>query len=509
MSNGTLLGQISKLEQDISGYQSEVTLVFIERDLNYLIQLSSVQTLLAGCEAESPEDLIQLKNELCEIISLSQQEILKLKGQLSVEPDENNSHVAVSLEKNDDENIDLQVASYEGQRCLAPYRMQNGQVDYHNGMIMAVQEDDDDVKVSILFTHPVCESMKTCSFFLEGRCKFESTCKFSHGHLVSVNSLKDPEIEEDLNVGSDCLVQLDDELWHRSTIENIAVDAEIHTVHLRIHSSDQLITRDLSNVIPFSVSLEDSSDSDLGISDEDEIPHEASVELSYSTVQATTEALGGWETYTKGIGSKLMKKMGYVWGQGLGRDGHGIVMPIEARLLPPRKSLDAVMALREKGNSVSSLRRKKKMDARRANKDARIAAGYDKPVPEKRTFFSFMDKLGHSSASGSSATSFSSKPKSVNHVKQKIEKEKELKQLSERKLNVSSLKASEETRIAENELLKIDQAIERNKGRDKIALNVLLRKRKEQEQAVKKLKHNEAFISKEQKTRSLQKEMTI
>jgi tuftelin-interacting protein 11 len=41
----------------------------------------------------------------------------------------------------------------------------------------------------------------------------------------------------------------------------------------------------------------------------------------------------------QGIGSKLLAKMGYKSGQGLGRRNQGLVNPIEARILPKGSSL--------------------------------------------------------------------------------------------------------------------------------------------------------------------------
>lgn len=80
-----------------------------------------------------------------------------------------------------------------------------------------------------------------------------------------------------------------------------------------------------------------SDDSDY----EEEIKTCQNEELVHKTLltnNANTQ-LGGWEEHTRGIGSKLMARMGYITGTGLGKRCDGRINPVEAVVFPAGKSL--------------------------------------------------------------------------------------------------------------------------------------------------------------------------
>ena len=63
--------------------------------------------------------------------------------------------------------------------------------------------------------------------------------------------------------------------------------------------------------------------------------------LEENNVGASKEigSFGFWEKHTRGIGSRLMEKMGYVHGSGLGKEGEGRINPVEAMVFPSGRSL--------------------------------------------------------------------------------------------------------------------------------------------------------------------------
>ncbi|KAJ1697920.1 hypothetical protein LUZ63_006432 [Rhynchospora breviuscula] len=65
------------------------------------------------------------------------------------------------------------------------------------------------------------------------------------------------------------------------------------------------------------------------------------VQSNPKVVRYREKQIGGFEKHTKGFGSKMMEKMGFVPGSGLGRDGQGIIDPLMAVRRPKSLGLGA------------------------------------------------------------------------------------------------------------------------------------------------------------------------
>ena len=82
-------------------------------------------------------------------------------------------------------------------------------------------------------------------------------------------------------------------------------------------------------------------------------------------IDASSSKVGAFEMHTKGFGSKMMAKMGFVEGGGLGKDGQGMILPIEAIQRP--KSLGLGIQFDE------------------VNNDEKVGPGISIGAPEKHT----------------------------------------------------------------------------------------------------------------------------
>ena len=141
-----------------------------------------------------------------------------------------------------------------------------------------------------------------------------------------------------------------DKVWAHAKVEGVEGDL----VHVRF-TSDHKEIKTIAKEAVFPLSGEDEDDleaadglDDGGDGEDDDESLFVPVDL-LDRLNPEADKLGDWEQHTRGIASRLMQKMGYVVGTGLGKDpGSSRVLPVTATIYPQGKSLDWCMELRER-----------------------------------------------------------------------------------------------------------------------------------------------------------------
>lgn len=503
----------------------------------YEQQLQTVELALASNPSESQAaDLLELKKNLEEVIELTK---MTLSG--PVEESASTEHVEVHNDTGDnideefakfqaemaglgassepasqpsipDEHLSKMLAELEEQllcsKVQAPYSKGWGQISHHNAIVHSVEMSGithvDDIKVSVMFTHPTVQGMKPCSYFLEGRCKFSAEkCHFSHGHAVSLGELRDycePNFE-DLKPGSKCLVRSGSkDLWQLATMDSIDQDPG-HIIVRFTHTGKTTSTK-VEDVFPLNISeAEGDSSSDDGSGDSGGDVNRAPVAtgsgieapmLAWSSKRATSSPLGAWEKHTKGIGSKLMEKMGYVWGQGLGAKGDGRLEPIEAVVLPAGKPLDKCIELKELNMAKRSAKAQKKMLLKKKKVEEEIEKRYHAPSKSETVFDFLNDRV------------FLKKdvPDAKNSARA-------LKSASSKSLGIEALQVTEAIKKAEREIVRLGQASARNKDKDRVVYAQIEKKIEEQREIIRQLQSKERSILAEQQNRKQNEKLKV
>ncbi|CAI2351185.1 unnamed protein product [Caenorhabditis sp. 36 PRJEB53466] len=216
-----------------------------------------------------------------------------------------------------------------GSRCLAPFDSDRS-LSLHTAIIMEIESS---IRVRVLFSHPTCFAMKACSHFLSSTCRFGSDCRFSHGYSVELNRIRDYEEPNYSSIEKDGLVltKRASELWEMGRIS--AVDGQNVAVKLLKNGTEVSAKR--KDLVP------------IGEEEEEEKKDESWDELKGETLgRVSVGETGQWNG--GGVGMKLMMKMGYKVGEGLGKKSDGIVHAIQARVCSKNASLDEVMNRKRK-----------------------------------------------------------------------------------------------------------------------------------------------------------------
>ncbi|GBP66785.1 Zinc finger CCCH-type with G patch domain-containing protein [Eumeta japonica] len=529
------LNQVKEALENTKNANEINSLLSLQEDLQQLIQLTqeSLNSICKQNEEPSPSEKSYNKTDLDDEYALFMEEMAKTGA---IEKD-NNAEPSSSKPENcsDDDDIEDELSTLLGMKCAVYYSNEwGGQPTLHNAMVSAVvpkQLNDgfEDLQVQVLFTHPTQAAMVPCPFFLDGDCKFnDEQCRYSHGMVVQLSSLKEA-IEPNFNsikIDSKVLVKLkppdDDDitltrkaaekyyLWYRGSVKKVNLDQKTCLVKLdnsirsgekRKSSSDEHniafenlfpLNDDDDNAIDSDGSLSDTEYPDLKTFKSDDNKNTLLIEKS---LHDCGSALGEWEKHTRGIGSKLMLAMGYVPGTGLGASSDGRLQPVEARVLPVGKSLDHCMEISEKMAGQDPLKLELKLKRIKKREEERNKRAYEREKEkERRNVFNFLNRtLGDKSEDqDTSPNIFSS----------------DIKSSTNKDLNIEKFKITEDVKRVERELNKLKNTLGKHAELTNGYKNIIAQisdKKKE----LNILKNKEKLITKELTQRKDKKEMTV
>ncbi|TNN74584.1 Zinc finger CCCH-type with G patch domain-containing protein [Liparis tanakae] len=512
----------------------------------YGAQLQQVESALsAGLDPSQQSDLLKLKDDLCQLIELTESSLVSVKksqllasledgygvwakvseaaadtnganggldGEMAAfysklgessgsnsDPGyrENGEEGGVEYDDEEEEDEAEEEDSLSGTKVKAPYRTTWGTLEYHNAMVVGAEPSDaEEAQVRVLYVYPTQKSMKPCPYYLEDKCNFLENCRFSHGQVVYVSELR--EFHEfdlsHLEEGSSCLARHEDGIWYPAKIKDI--DSGFFTVKFdSVLLKDVVVEADC--IIP-PLREDDPLSSD---SDPDDIGDGLDVAFAKvmetageSTDMVNSANFGGWEAHTRGIGSKLMLKMGYEYGK------EGRLEPVLAVVLPKRKSLDqcAELTLRRTQSKVTQdgapTGRRKRRRKPRVN-----AAG-------RRTVFDFLNQKLEGK-SGGPAVEGRAAAAAATAAATGVEAYRGGKG-TKRTLNVKLFKASERVSQTEREIQKLTELLGRQTGRDATRVKQLEEKLSAARRLLTQQKAQELSIQRENRKADTHKKMT-
>ncbi|XP_028309735.1 zinc finger CCCH-type with G patch domain-containing protein [Gouania willdenowi] len=506
----------------------------------YSAQLQQVEAALsAGLDPSQQTDLLQLKEDLQQLIELTEASLVSVKksrllasledsntlqsnstsahpncanGSLDVEfaafyselgesshGSDSTERVEGGEEEEEVEDEEQEEDRLSGTKVRAPYRTTWGTLEFHNAMVVGAEPPDgDEAQVRVFYIYPTQKSMKPCPFYLEDKCRFQDDCRFSHGEVVHVSELRE-FLECDLSnleEGSSCLVRHEDGIWYPAKITDI--DSGYYTVKFDSLLLKAVVVEGDGIIPPMREDDPISSDSDLDDAADGDTEGYAKVFecAAASEEQFHSVSFGGWEAHTRGIGSKLMMKMGYEYGKGLGKMQEGRVEPVMAVVLPKGKSLDECVELTQRrSRSKTAKDGSEKARPKRRRKPRASNA-------ERKTVFDFLNhKLGgmdaNLTAGGAAAPSVATGVEAYRGGKS-----------TKRSLNVRLFQAAERVSQTEREIQKLSELLSRQTGRDVSRVKQLEEKLSAARQLLAQQKAQELSIQREHRKADTHKKMT-
>uniref|UniRef100_A0A672PVN0 Zinc finger, CCCH-type with G patch domain n=1 Tax=Sinocyclocheilus grahami TaxID=75366 RepID=A0A672PVN0_SINGR len=305
--------------------------------------------------------------------------------------------------------------------------------EYHNAMVVCPEE----ARVRVLYLHPTNKSMKPCGFYLGG--------KYSHGEAVCVSELRD-FLEADISnmeSGSACLAKHEDGIWYPARISG-----GLYTVKFDLLLLKEAVL-EADRIIP-PLRQDDGSSSSSSDSEDDTDQCDAVYAKGVNSAE-----------HTRGIGSKLLLKMGYELGKGLGETLSGRVEPVQAVVFPKDCSLDICAELTQRKTAAAI---------------AKDNPASPKPKAKKRKASTSTRLIGVEAYRGGNSTKHSLTTEKVAHV--------------------------------EREIQQLTKSLSRRNGRDATMVSRIEEKLTASRKLLVQLKAQEQTIQREQKKADTHKKMT-
>ncbi|KGL76771.1 Zinc finger CCCH-type with G patch domain-containing protein [Tinamus guttatus] len=390
-----------------------------------------------------------------------------------------------------------------GMKVKAPYYSSWGTLEYHNAMIVGTEYlEDGSAGVRVLYLYPTHKSLKPCPFFLDDKCRFKENCRRLDWITLF---LCDPVYQRTclvfllgmLLVGSACLAKHSDGIWYTAKITDI--DSGYYTVKF-----DSLLLKEAvvegDGIIP-PLRSEDgasSAESDEDSVDDSGYAKDSGVPENGEWTPACSSSFGGWEAHTRGIGSKLLIRMGYEFGKGLGKNSEGRVEPVQAVVLPRGKSLDqCAEVLQRKQQGRLDARKPRKCQGKGSSAGQSGTRGRKPP----RNVFDFLNEKLRGKSTGEKAGGAAlpeRNSKEIYHASKSTKKA----------LSVRLFQTMEKIEQTQKDIRGIQQALARNVGRHSVAAAQLEEKLANAHKQLGQLQAQEASLQREQKKADTHKKMT-
>ncbi|KRZ80268.1 Protein dif-1 [Trichinella papuae] len=465
------------------------SLVMDEKVATELIeQIRNIDALLEVTELPDREDMLRLREDLMALLPSS-----------SV----NAESWAVDLQE--DSNVETSLTSdsdlfeqFIGLRCRVPCDNKHSSLLYHNAIIFDIEDMTSSTSedILVLYINPVERSMQPCKHFLDNSYSHGETVKFA-----DIIEYEEPDFEN-LSVGSKCLVKCGSEdLWKLASVTSISLEEE--QIAARLANTGVLLAVNFEHVFP----LNEQSSLKTEVSQTEEslpkaLPSSSSAGSTgpvCSTSAASGSLIGDWEVHTRfvmfnffylvqqGIGTKLMEKMGYIRGQGLGKDNLGQTEPIAVHVFPKGKSLDHCLQIQRNRESKDLPVEKLRVHLDDKKYEAKLA----KRTEAVEKFFNMIN--GHL------------KTPDANQRKRTAENGATVVDISSKKschdLQITLLKVGEEVKQMKKRVSSLKQALRRNDGKDSVVAEDLQIKLKLAEEQLQLSLGKQARIEDEVKDR--------